>query len=458
MARSPARPETSDPATVPQPLGCRPRGPLAAGLAACVAGLATVALPPLAAARVYDAVEVRGERFVPEADIRLACGLEPGIDLTDRDLTYLEDCLMATGVFSAVAIRGEGSTLLVDVTEIPTRPGRIEAGLLYDSEDGPTASLYFERYDLFPGTFGAVTLDFSAEAQSIETSLYQADAFGPDLDVGLDMGLRRSDYDDQGFAQERTLFGPYLAWTPAEALRLEFGLGYRRDRMHGVDDDASLLLQAEEGTVDAPYLRFGLRYGSTPADDAANDPAADRGGFSVSLDQYLWRLGSDNAVAETRLSTDSRVALPGRFDLLLGFDAGIVASTGDEDTRAVDRFYPGGAAFRGFAPRGLGPRDGDDFLGGNRYAVASVEVQRPLGDVFGSPMRAGAFVDVGSAWGLDDDLGGAIDDGQHWRSSVGLTLTFDIGPAPVSLFVAKPVNSERGDKEQNFGLSLTTRF
>ena len=85
-------------------------------------------------------------------------------------------------------------------------------------------------------------------------------------------------------------------------------------------------------------------------------------------------------------------------------------------------------------------------------------MQRDIGKVLSLPMQAGLFVEAGSAWGLDDTLNGAIDDGWHTRASAGLSLSFEVANTPVSLYVATPLREKSGDKTQAIGLSFTTRF
>lgn len=405
-------------------------------------------------ARTYNAVEVRGAQFIPQENITAACEIVPGVSYSAGDMRAVQDCLMSSGQFRSVQVAGEGETLVVSVEELNDRPGRIELGLAYDSRDGATASVYFERYNLFPGTFGAVDLKFSEEVRSIQTHLYTADAFG-NVDFGLDTGLRTTEYSDQGFTTKRALIEPYLAWPFDNGARAEFGLGYRRDEMSDVVPGSSALFSTEAGVVDAPYVRIGLSYSGNPAENGGSGLVT---GLSLSLDQYFWGLGTDQRTAETRIEADARFALSDNTSFLVSLRGGVVSAESGQSTRAADRFFIGGADFRGFAPRGIGPKDGDYFVGANKYYVTSLELQREVDEVLGTPARVGLFADIGSAWGLDDTLGGTIDDSRQIRSSVGLSLTLDIGSVPVSLFVAKPVDSLPTDDRQSFGVSFSTAF
>ncbi|ETA50035.2 hypothetical protein P279_21585 [Rhodobacteraceae bacterium PD-2] len=377
----------------------------------------------------------------------------PGVDYADYELGAIEDCLMSTGVFEAVSLYPEGGALVIDVAEIDNRPGRIEAAVSYVSDAGVVGELSFEQYNLFPGTYGALNLSFNSEVKALEAHLYRADAFSETLDFGIDLVAREAHLDDTNYSERGVRAEPYLAWTPDEHARLELGLGWRSYRMYDVDSAASaLLLREETGEISAPYLRMSAVY------SGGGEEAAGALEYGLRLDHYLWNIGTGEALSDSRLEASMTQPFGGSYRLLGTVRAGSVTGLNGNDTRAVDRFFPGADTFRGFAPRGIGPLDGDDRLGGNSYLVASVEVQRDIGKLLSLPMQAGLFVEAGSAWGLDDTLNGAIDDDWHTRASAGLSLSFEVANTPVSLYVATPLREKSGDKTQAIGLSFTTRF
>lgn len=433
--------------------------PARPSLPACTFAL-TLVLLSLAApgqARVYNEVDVRGARFIPEDDIRATCGALPGIDYQDYDLRAIEDCLMLTGVFQSVQLRGEGETLIIDVAEIDTRPGRLEGAISYVMQDGVLAEASYEQYDLLPGTFGAVQLSFNRQVRELQGHLYQADTFGDTWDIGLDAIWRETYYDDRSYSDGGYRIEPYIAWTPTEDFRLEAGLGWRDYSMYDVEADASPLLRREEvDGISAPYTRLALTFGASAESGRGEEWA--RPAYSVELQQYLWNLGTEDVLSDSRAELRARAPLAPELLLLATLRGGRVAGLRGNDTRATDRYFPGADTFRGFAPRGIGPRDGDDMLGGNSYFVTSVEIRRDFGTVLSLPLRGGVFVETGSAWGLDDTLDDQIDDARHMRSTVGLSLTFDIADVPVSLYLAQPLQKEPGDETQAFGLSFSARF
>lgn len=419
------------------------------------AGLAVITAATAQPVQVFDTVEVRGAEFIPEHDIQMTCGAEPDVPYLEIELRAIEECLMYTGMFEEVRLYPEGETLVIEVKELNTRPGRVEASLSYASQDGIIAGVFLERYNIWPDVYGSARFQFNGEVKRGIGRLYRADLIGTDIDLGVKIGWEELSFDDVSYSEETKQIETYLAWTPGPRTRLEAGIGYRDYRMFNLDAGASPLLLTEEmNGIDAPFIRLGINYSSiSEGENGWGDWE-----YSVGLEQYFWNLGTDDGLSVSRFESRSFLPLGADWRVLVSLTAGTVTGLDDNATRAVDRFFPGAGEFRGFAPRGIGPRDNGDALGGNNFAVGSIEIQRNFRDILKVPLVGGVFWETGAAWGLDDTLGGAIDDSFRQRSSLGLSLAFEIGQAPVSLYLATPIDKQDEDDEQVFGISLSANF
>ena len=415
------------------------RAPLLAASAAVALG---VSAGWLSAAQI-EGVTVKGAEFIGGDQILAACPVEAGARLSGDDLAATEECLMATGAFRSAKAEVVGKTLVLEVEELNTRPGRLEFGIGYDSAQGAYASALYERYNLLPGVFGGLELRLGEELRSAKSYLFSKEAIGG-YDVGLDMAHLEVKGEDYGFTHRRFSFEPYLATDLGEGLRAEMGLGYRKDQMSRIEPGASAFFRAEEGLREAPYLRISLKH-AQPTEAEAKVKSNAR------IDYVLWGLGKSDRQVTLTAEGETRIALDETYSLGLRVGGGMVRGRNDTGTRTIDRFTLGGAALRGFAHRGVGPNDRGWQLGGENYLVASVGVDRKIGEVFGAPATVGLFADAGSAWGFE----GAPELGKRaWRSSVGASLTLDLGGVPVSAYLAKPLSKQPGDKTQYFGLSV----
>src|SRR5690606_126283 len=144
--------------------------------------------------------------------------------------------------------------------------------------------------------------------------------------------------------------------------------------------------------------------------------------------------------------------------LSLGTKAAYIFGLG-EDVILAQRYNIGGRTFRGFANRGIGPRDiaSGDSLGGNAYIVGTAELRFPLGlpDEYGILGRS--FVDVGTLTKIDDNDPGIADDASM-RVSVGVGLNWVSPFGPIQINVATPLLKEEYDKREVFQLEFGTRF
>ena len=75
--------------------------------------------------------------------------------------------------------------------------------------------------------------------------------------------------------------------------------------------------------------------------------------------------------------------------------------TGD-DVKLSERLYIPQKKLRGFVNGGVGPKDGDDFIGGNYYAVVNFNSTLPQILPNSQNIDVSTFLDIGNLWGVDD--------------------------------------------------------
>src|SRR5690606_26256362 len=134
--------------------------------------------------------------------------------------------------------------------------------------------------------------------------------------------------------------------------------------------------------------------------------------------------------------------------------------------RVSDSFFVGGANLRGFADGGVGPQDTatGDALGGNIYAVGSIQLSFPLGLPEEYGLGGRVFTDFGTLTHTDGDCGGApatdciIEDSGSIRASLGFGLTWNSFRGPIAVDLPYPVLKESYEEDESFRCSIGTRF
>lgn len=199
-------------------------------------------------------------------------------------------------------------------------------------------------------------------------------------------------------------------------------------------------------------LGFSLVYNSL--NNAIRPSRGQRAVFSVDFAG----LGGDDRYIRTRLDYDYYKSLFAGFILRIGMEGGIIQGLG-RDVQVNDRFFLGGPRIRGFRIRGIGPRDvasttgrrGGDAIGGNKYYLGGAELEFPLGEAARElGLRASAFVDVGSLWGVDQTAS------LRERTEVfGQSTIFGNSPSPrISVGVGVSWNSPFGPFRIDFAKAI----
>jgi len=130
-------------------------------------------------------------------------------------------------------------------------------------------------------------------------------------------------------------------------------------------------------------------------------------------------------------------------------------SLNNKDIKLSERITVPGSRLRGFEAGRIGPKDGDDYIGGNySYSINFVtnipqffEESQNLDFLF--------FADAANLWGVDYD---SSIEGDGLRSSIGLALDWTSPIGPLNFSLAYPVTKENGDRTESLRFNLGTTF
>ena len=127
----------------------------------------------------------------------------------------------------------------------------------------------------------------------------------------------------------------------------------------------------------------------------------------------------------------------------------------DDNVRVSKRIYIPGRNLRGFESGGIGPKDGDQFVGGN--FGSSLNLNTTLPNVFYGyeNIDFNLFLDFANLWKVDydDSL-----DSNKVRSSTGLSVNWFSPIGPLSFSYAVPLSKASTDKTESFRFQIGTSF
>ena len=128
----------------------------------------------------------------------------------------------------------------------------------------------------------------------------------------------------------------------------------------------------------------------------------------------------------------------------------------DDDVRLTNRLMMPGKKLRGFNTRKIGPKDGEDYIGGNYVIALGFEAKLPNLLPESSRTDVSVFLDTGNIWHVD--YSDTLDDASKIRSAIGISANVYTAIGPLSFTLAKGLSKSLNDETQAFNFRLGTSF
>ncbi|WP_224824789.1 outer membrane protein assembly factor BamA [Cognatishimia sp. MH4019] len=414
--------------------------------------------------RVFvERIDIEGNTTTLDRVVRRQFRVIEGDPFNPREIRASASRIRALGFFSNAEVNArEGSgpdrvIIDVDVEEQPT--GSLNFGGSFSNSNGFGAAISFtERNFLGRGQTLGFGVNTTSSTRSYNFNFVEPAFLGRDLRAGILIDYRTTDRNNADFNSRVARVQPSLRFPVGENSFLTLRGGFKSSEIFDVDDDSSVLLQAEEeeGERALGFLGYSFSY------DSRRTGLNPNAGVIFRFSQDFAGLGGDNSYIETTalLGAETRV-MNEEVTLRATLEGGALNMLSG-DSLILDRFRVGPSRLRGFESNGIGPRDLDakneDVLGGNFFAVARLEAEFPLGLPEEYGVSGGVFYDMGSLWGLDNTDDGRIDDSFSLRSAVGVSLFWDTGLGPLRFNFAEAIQKEDFDEDQFFDLTISTQF
>jgi outer membrane protein insertion porin family len=418
------------------------------------------------APRIFvERIDIEGNTTTLDRVIRQQFDTVEGDPFNPREIQRSSDRIRALGFFETANVEtrqgssSERVVIDVDVVEQPT--GSLSFGASYSIESGIGFAIGFSERN-FLGRGQSFGIDIQAGTQNQNSRIDFTEPFflGRDLAFGLTAFYEETDFNNVDFNTRRLGFGTSLTYPLNDFARFKVGYELSQDTIFNVDPGSSPILQNEAGTRITSAVSYDYIY------DTRRGGLDPLGGVLVSFGQEWAGLGGDNNYVRTTARVrGQRDILNEEVNLRGSLEAGAL-NFFEGDSRVIDRFFTSSNVLRGFASRGVGPRDlnavNTDVLAGNYLFVASVETEFPIGLPEEYGIRGGVFFNAGSVWGLDntDGAGGvnSVDDSFHIRSAIGFSIFWNTPIGPLRLDFSRPIERLPYDEVQDFNLSLATEF
>lgn len=425
--------------------------------------------------RVFvERIDIEGNTTTLDQVIRRQFRTAEGDPFNPREIRQAAERIRALGYFGNADVQaapgstGEQVIVNVDVEEVPT--GSLNIGASFSVNSGMGLAFGFSEEN-FLGRGQRLGIDITTGADTVDSSIsfVEPALLGRDLKLKFGAFYKTTDYASAFYDTKAIAISPALEFPVSEFGRLELRYRLFADAVKNVD--------AGDPAADPPTGSSIILHD----EEAMGTPVGSSIGYSFSHDNKIGGLNPNNrlllrfsqdfaglggdvkylkseafALAETKVLNEE-------VTLRAIFEGGAIVTSGGYTSRVTDRYF-GNGKIRGFEANGIGPRDltagNEDALGGNMFAVARFEADFPLGLPQEYGIKGGAFLDVGSVWGLDNTAGtaGIVDDSAKLRSTIGLSVLWDTPLGPLRFNFSKALKKEDYDKEQSFDLTISTKF
>jgi outer membrane protein insertion porin family len=409
--------------------------------------------------RVYvERIDIRGNVRTRDKVIRREFRVVEGDAFNTSKIRRSRQRIENLGFFSRVDVQtAQGSApdqtvIEVDVQEQST--GELSLGAGFSTSEGPFADVSLRERNLL-GNGQDLRLGFrlSSRRSRLDLSFTEPYFLDRDIAAGFDLFRTSTDFGNESSFEQESVGGSLRAgFDVTENLRETVRYTLRRDDIHDVDATASAVVREEEGVTWRSIVGNEFFY------DRLDNRFSPTEGYFARLQNDVAGLGGDARFLRTTVSGGYYFPITESIIASARGEVGYIFGIADE-VRISDRYFLGGDSLRGFASRGVGPRDvaTDDALGGNFLYSGTAEVSFPLGLPEELQIRGRVFSDFGAVTGLDED-GPTIEDTASPRLSVGTGLTWRSPLGPIALDFAIPILIEDYDEEERFRFSFGTRF
>ena len=399
-----------------------------------------------------EKINILGNTVTNESVIRAELQLDEGDPFNQLKLDQSIANLKSRNLFAEVNKKIIDGTIKnqkiieISVEEKPT--GEISAGAGIGTDGGSFGFTVKENNWLGKGVNVATTLNLSTDtfAGSFNVTNPNYNFSGNSLNYFISNAT--NDKSDSGYKNNISTTGIGFSFEQYKNIYFSPSLAFSYDDLK-VQDSASEALKKQKGTFSDLSLGYGI------SKDVRDRTYASTEGYRLGFNQALpiyadspYVKNTFNFIQYKSFSEDTI----GKFK----FYASAINGLQDKDVRISKRLYLPSSKLRGFKKGGIGPKDGNDYVGGNYAVATNFEMNLPNLIPESTKIDLGLFLDIGNLWKVDYD--DKINDSFKVRSSTGINANWLSPVGPMTFTFARNLSKANTDQVESFSFNLGTTF
>ena len=397
-------------------------------------------------------INISGNTVTDESVIRGELLLDEGDPLNNLKLEQSIAKLKARQIFSSVASNitdGElkdEKIININVEEMPT--GEISAAAGVGTGGGSFGFSVKENNWLGKGI--SLSTDLNVSKETFSGGVFYTD---PNYNfsgnsVTFNVQNSTNDKPKSGYKNNLTSIGATTRFEQYKDIFITSGFDFSYDDLN-VDGSASTSLQKQKGSFSDLSFNYAI---SSDKRDRVYVPTD---GHIISFGQVI-PVYADAPYVRNNLSLSKYVSLSPNYIGAIKFYGSAINGLNDEDVRLSKRIFLNTSRLRGFEAGKIGPKDGEDYVGGNYATTANFELNLPNFFPESTKTDVGLFLDVGNLWAVDYDK--SIDDSNKIRSSIGVNTSWLSPVGPLSFVFSQNISKAATDVTESFNFRLGTTF
>ena len=400
-----------------------------------------------------DKINILGNNVTKEVVIRNQLELDEGDPFNEILFTRSINNIKGLNFFKDVKSEiidnkdNEAKIINISVEEKPT--GEIMAGAGFGTSGTTTSFGIKENNYLGNGLSIDAKLDLSEE--SIKGRFLLSNPNYKNSDKSVYTNIQSSETDrlkDFGYKTNKTGFTLGTQFEYYDDFYFGAGINSYYESIE-TDSTASAQQKKLKGNYFDNFINLNFDY------DKRNQKFQPSQGFRNYFSTDLPIVSETNTLANTFITTNY-------FEY---FDSNILKSsfyfrnsnsiTGD-NIKLSERLYLPSNRLRGFESGKVGPKDGNDFIGGNYIASLNFSSNVPKLLENSQTTDIIMFFDVANVWGVDYDS--ALDTSDDIKSAIGLGLDWFSPIGPMNFTLSQHLSKGSNDVTESFRFNLGTTF
>ena len=249
-----------------------------------------------------------------------------------------------------------------------------------------------------------------------------------------------------GYKTERTGFSVGTEFEQKNNLFVNLELSNYYEDLE-TSSSANSILKKQQGNYFENLITYTITYNNLDQDFQPTDGFLNK--FSQTLPIY-----ADDLTVENSFISSAYTSLNDNLILSASLFLKAINSL-DDNVRVSKRAFIPSRRLRGFEPGKIGPKDGNQYIGGNYASALNLNTTLPNVLFENDNIDLNFFVDLANVWEVDYN---SSLDSNKIRSSTGLAMNWFSAIGPLSFSYAIPLSDSETDKTQKFRFQIGTSF